>query len=74
MKNKQGGFLAFFLIIIIAAVGAMYFIKDDNGVSYLQKAVDKVTGAKDEVYDKAYGTRDLQNEHNAEIDAMIDSI
>ena len=74
MITEQGGFLAFFLIIIIAAVGAMYFIKDDNGVSYLQKAVDKVTGAKDEVFDKAYGTQNMQNERNAELDAMIDSI
>ena len=74
MKNQQGGFMMFFLIIIIAAIGAMYFIKDDNGVSYLQKAVDKVTGAKDELYQKAYDTRDPQNDHNQEVDDLIDSI
>jgi|GEM_PF-5761488 hypothetical protein len=74
MKNQQGGFLTFFLIIIVAVLGAMYFIKDENGVNYIQKTINIVTERKEAALDKATGARDLQSEHNQEIDAMINDI
>jgi hypothetical protein len=40
MKTSQSGFGKFTIIVLAALLGGAYFIKDNQGVSYLQRGID----------------------------------
>ncbi len=61
--KTQSGFSLFFLFILIAAVCALYFLKDKNGKPYYQKFMDK----KQEVLDGVDKYKDTIKQKDEEI-------
>jgi hypothetical protein len=77
MKKNNSGFVTT-LVVIILALGVAYFIKDENGVSYLEKGYNAfryyVVDRNQEAVDKAKEVRDLMQNNQSDIQKEIDSI
>lgn len=73
-KTHKKGFIGM-LVLIAIAVGAMYFVKDEKGVSYGKKGYDLIhyymvdRGA--EAMEKAESAKDIIQSHQNEIDNML---
>ncbi len=62
-QKKQKGFIGFLLLIAVAA-GALYFMKDEHGVTYFQKLTKK----KEDVMKEVEGYKTLMKEHDKELE------
>lgn len=62
-KTKQSGFGILSIIVIVAALGVMYVMKNKDGVSYLESTYNKVkyyvVDRNVEAIDKAKEARDM---------------
>lgn len=62
--NTQGGFLKLFLIVIIGAGAALYFVKDDQGVRYIDVLI---ASFKDKANESVDGYKNTMEQRDKEI-------
>lgn len=62
--NTQSGFLKLFLIVIIGAGAALYFVKDDQGVRYIDVLLATV---KDKTNESVEGYKNTMEQRDKEI-------
>ncbi len=74
MKNNQG--FGQILIVILIAIVAMYFIKDDAGVRYTDKVINSIkyytVDRNKDALNKAEGAKSILEKRSADLQKMID--
>lgn len=63
MRNPQQGFVGLILLLLVGAFAAAYFVKDESGISYLERMTHK----KEEVMKEVDGYKDLMKERDVQI-------
>lgn len=73
-KTYNKGFMAM-LVLIIVAVGAAYFVKDEKGVSYAERGYKLaryyLVDRGEEAIEKAKGAQKLMQGHQDELGKML---
>lgn len=64
MKKTQQGFIGLTVLLLVGAIAAAYYLKDENGVSYLTK----ITHKKEEVMKEVEGYKTLMKKHDADLE------
>lgn len=64
MQHSQRGFIGLTVLLLIGAFAAAYYLKDENGVSYLNGVMHK----KEEVMKEVDGYKKLMKKHDAELE------
>lgn len=64
MRRIQHGFVGLIVLLLIGAVTAAYYLKDENGVSYFSRMTHK----KEEVMKEVDRYKGLMEKHDAELE------
>ncbi len=77
MKKNNSGFVTTIVVVLIA-LGVAYFVKDETGVSYLEKGYNiaryYVVDRNQEAVQKAKEVKDLMQNNQDTLQKEIDSI
>ncbi len=71
-KNKESGFFKILFVVLIGMSATLYFTKDEQGVSYLEKFIKTGMGAKQHVEEQVKGAEDMLKKRDAEIMLQLD--
>ncbi len=63
MKKTSGGFVLFLIVVIIGAIAALYFLKDEKGMRYM----DKLLNQKQEVIKEVEGYKEKMKARDNEM-------
>lgn len=63
MKKTSGGFALFLIVVLVGAIAALYLLKDEKGMRY----VDKLLNQKQEVIKEVDGYKEKMKARDNEI-------
>ncbi|MFM2383557.1 MAG: hypothetical protein RIQ72_129 [Candidatus Parcubacteria bacterium] len=63
MKKTSEGFVLFLIVVLIGVIAALYFLKDEKGMRY----VDKLLNQKQEVIKEVDGYKEKMKSRDNEI-------
>ena len=75
-KTKESGFTKITFIMLLAVAGGMYLVKDEKGVSYLEKTYGAakyyIIDRNEDALKQAKGAQNLMQGHQDELQKAID--